>query len=74
MGKYSILVVVSGGGTDCVCYSIEHFCAARDLVGLAECSRSISALQTILCAIIYLKSIHAQRMVHTYTSVAVSAV
>lgn len=54
-------------------YSIKHFAAARDLVGFAECSRSVTAVQTVMCMCLYLKSVAAQRMVHTYLSMATYA-
>ena len=43
---------------------------ARNLVPLTQCSRSITAVQTIFCMAIYSKSVAAQRMVHTYVSMA----
>jgi len=49
---------------------IEQFGMARNLVPLTQCSRSITAVQTIFCMAIYSKSVAAQRMVHTYVSMA----
>lgn len=50
--------------------SIEHFEAARNLVPVAQCSRSLAAVQTVLCQCLYLKSMHDQRATHTYVSIA----
>jgi len=48
----------------------KHFEIARDLVPLAQCSRSLTAVQTVLCMGLYVKSWAAQRMCHTYFSMA----
>lgn len=52
---------------------MKHFAAARELVGLTECNRSVIAVQTVLCMALYLKSLSAQRMVHTHVNMAASA-
>lgn len=53
---------------------IRHFAAARELIPLEDCSRSVTALQAVMCMAIYLKSVSAQRVVHTYVSTACYAV
>lgn len=50
--------------------SIQHFAAARELVPLADCSRSLTAVQTVMCMALYLKSVSAQRAMHTHVSTA----
>lgn len=49
---------------------IRHFAAARELVPLEDCSRSVTAVQAVMCMALYLKSVSAQRAVHTYVSTA----
>lgn len=49
---------------------IQHYAAARELVPLAECSRSFTAVQVVICMAIYLKSVSAQRAMHTHVSIA----
>jgi hypothetical protein len=49
---------------------LRHFAAARKMVPLEDCSHSVTAVQTVLCMALYLKSVSAQRAVHTYVSAA----
>ena len=69
-GKLNLRHSIALSKSDCQHDSIKHFGAARNLVGLTECSRSVTAVQTVLCMCLYLKSVAAQRMVHTYVSMA----
>lgn len=52
---------------------MKHFGAARGLVSLTEYSQSVTAVQTVLCMCLYLKSISAPRLAHTYVSMATYA-
>ncbi|KAL1581737.1 hypothetical protein WHR41_09427 [Cladosporium halotolerans] len=49
---------------------LRQFAAARELIPLADCSRSIAAVQTVMCMAMYLMSISAKRAAHTYVSTA----
>jgi len=50
--------------------SLQHFAAAQALVPLATCSGSFTAVQTVMCMALYLKSVSAQRAMHTHVSTA----
>ena len=51
----------------------QNFAAAHDLVPLADCSRNITAVQTVLCMALYLMSISAKSKAHTYIGIAGNA-
>ncbi|CAK3810541.1 fungal-specific transcription factor domain-containing [Lecanosticta acicola] len=52
---------------------LPYFGAAVSIVPLANCDRSLSAVQTVLCLALYLKANAAQMRVHAYVSAATSA-
>ena len=51
---------------------LAYFAAARDMVQLPNCDRSLPALQTILCLALYLKAGAALARAHAYISAAAS--
>ncbi|EME47355.1 hypothetical protein DOTSEDRAFT_69328 [Dothistroma septosporum NZE10] len=51
---------------------LAYFAAARDMVPLPYCDRSLPALQTILCMALYLKAGAALTRTHAYVSAAAS--
>ena len=53
--------------------SFQSFAAARDLVPLTDCSRNMTAVQTVLCMALYLVSVSAKGKAHTYIGIAGNA-
>ncbi|KAF7190308.1 hypothetical protein HII31_08639, partial [Pseudocercospora fuligena] len=57
-------------GSDHKRHGMSFFVAARSMVPLIHCGRSLTALQTVLCMALYLKAASDQTLVHTYITAA----
>ncbi|KXT17958.1 hypothetical protein AC579_9583 [Pseudocercospora musae] len=69
--RFETITVESG--SDCKRHGMSFFVAARSMVPLTHCGRSLTALQTALCMALYLKAASDQTLVHTYITAAAGA-
>ncbi|KXS94388.1 hypothetical protein AC578_6592 [Pseudocercospora eumusae] len=69
--RFETITVESG--SDHKRHGMSFFVAARSMVPLTHCGRSLTALQTVLCMALYLKAASDQTLVHTYITAAAGA-